>query len=89
MDGLNKCYYPDFYDGLFIYEIKPTSLLKLSVNILKINQALIKYGDSFKIITEKECPYLTKNEIKKLVESKNVVFTEIGKKSFMNYRIKK
>lgn len=88
-DGLTKCYYPDFYDGLFIYEIKPTSLLKLAVNILKINEALKKYSDLFKIITEKECPYLTKDEIIKLVASKNVVFTEIGGKSFMNYRIKK
>jgi hypothetical protein len=85
-NGFTKCYYPDFYDGLFIYEIKPSSLLKLESNVLKINEALIKYSDSFKIITEKDCPYLSKDEIVKLVESKNVVFTKVGEIAFFNYK---
>jgi hypothetical protein len=88
-NGLTKCYYPDFYDGLFIYEIKPSSLIKLELNILKINEAIKKYSDSFNIITEKECPYLTKDEIIKLVESKNVILTKKGVISFINYRLKK
>jgi hypothetical protein len=86
-NGLTKCYYPDFYDGSFIYEIKPSSLLKLNDNILKINEAIKKYSDLFKIVTEMDCSYLTKNEIIKLIENKDVVLTKKGELALLKYRI--
>jgi len=85
-NGLSKCYYPDFYDGSFIYEIKPSSLLKLNDNILKIDEAIKKYSESFKIVTEKDCSYLKKKEIIELIESKIVVLTERGKIALDKYR---
>ena len=86
-NGLTKCYYPDFYDGSFIYEIKPSSLLKLNDNILKINEAINKYSDLFKIVTEMDCSYLTKDEIIKLIENKDVVLTKNGELALLKYRI--
>jgi hypothetical protein len=86
-NGLTKCYYPDFYDGCFIYEIKPSSLLKSNDNILKINEAIKKYSDLFKIVTEKDCSYLSKEEIMKLIENKNVVLTKNGELALLKYRI--
>ena len=86
-NGLTKCYYPDFYDGCFIYEIKPSSLLKSNDNILKINEAIKKYSDLFKIVTEKDCSYLSKEEIMKLIENKNVVLTKNSELALLKYRI--
>lgn len=85
-NGLLKCYYPDFHDGSFIYEIKPSSLLKLNDNILKIDEAIKKYSESFKIVTEKDCSYLKKKEIIELIESEIVVLTKRGQIALDKYR---
>lgn len=85
-NGLTKCYYPDFYDGCFIYEIKPSSLVKLNDNVLKINEAIKKYNNLFKIVTEKDCPYLSKAEIMKLIENKDVILTEKGELALIKYK---
>lgn len=58
-----KIYYPDFTDGEIIYEIKPSSLLNYKDNVSKISIGKEKYGDKYQIITEKECPYVSKEII--------------------------
>jgi len=68
-DGKQKVYYPDYTDGDNIYEIKPTKLLKYKDNELKINKGLELYGGKYKIITEKEVPYIEKTKILDLIES--------------------
>lgn len=61
--GKRKIYYPDFTDGEFIYEIKPSTMLKYKDNKDKITVGKEKYGEKFKVITEKESPYVSKEKI--------------------------
>jgi hypothetical protein len=68
-DGKQKVYYPDYTDGDIIYEIKPSTLLEYKDNDLKINKGLELYGDKYKVITEKEAPYLEKTKILELIET--------------------
>ena len=49
-------YFPDFVDNSFIYEIKPSTLINSLENILKSTHATVKFGDKYKIITEKDLP---------------------------------
>jgi len=81
-----KCYYPDFTDEIFIYEIKPSGLLEYGDNQLKINRGIEVYGDNFKVITEKECPYIEKIKIFELITSEIVVVTEKSLEKLKNYR---
>lgn len=76
IDNKQKAYYPDFTDGVFIYEIKPKSLLNNKENTLKINSAIIKYGDFFKVITEIDTPYLKKHKILELIDSLDIIVNE-------------
>lgn len=81
-----KIYYPDYTDGEFIYEIKPTSLLNFSFNPIKINAAKDKFGDFYKVITEEECNYISKDTVKQLIEKGNVVLVKNSEKIFEKYK---
>jgi len=85
-DNKQKSYYPDFTDNVFIYEIKPTTLLKFKDNQVKINQGFDLYGDKFKVITEKECPYIEKIKIFELIESGVVVVNENSLEKLKKYK---
>ena len=71
-----KYYHPDFVDkNDNIYEIKPSRMLSLDKNIEKIKFANKKYGNRFKIITEKDLPryktiHLELDSIKNLILNK-------------------
>lgn len=86
INGKQKSYYPDFTDETFIYEIKPTSLLTHNNNELKIKRGIEFYGDSFKVITEKECPYLEKTKIFELIECGIITVDEKSLKRLKKYR---
>lgn len=77
-NGKQKVYYPDYTDGENIFEIKPSSLLNYKDNNLKINKGLELYGVKYKVITEKESPYLEKSKILELIETGIV---KVNKKS--------
>ena len=75
-DDKQKVYYPDYTDGEFIYEIKPSTLLNYKDNNLKIKKAIEIYGDKYKVITEKEVPYIKKSDIFDLIEKGVVVVNQ-------------
>lgn len=85
-DDKEKSYYPDFTDNVFIYEIKPSSLLTYKDNQIKINKGIEVYGDKFKVITEKESPYISKNRIFELIDSNVVVVTEKSLEKLKKYK---
>lgn len=85
-DNKQKSYYPDFTDGIFIYEIKPSRLLNLKDNQIKINRGIEVYGSKFKVVTEKECPYLEKKKIFDLVESGVVTVTKKSLEKLNKYK---
>lgn len=85
-DGKQKVYYPDYTDGEYIYEIKPSTLLEYKNNVLKISKGLEIYGDKYKVITEKESPYLEKTKIFELIDSGVV---RVNKKSLNILKIYK
>jgi hypothetical protein len=82
-----KIYYPDFTDGEFIYEIKPSKLLLYKDNDIKINKGFEIYGDKFKVITEIICPYITKSKILELIADGSVIMNEksLGKLKKYNF----
>lgn len=86
IDDKVKVYYPDYTDGEFIYEIKPTKLLKLKINLIKIGEAIKKYGENYKIITEEECNYISKSLIKSLIENGNVILVKKSEILFEKYK---
>lgn len=81
-----KSYYPDFTNGNFIYEIKPKSLLKYKDNLFKIDSAKKVYGEKYKVITEEESPYVSKEIIMELIESKNIILSESSKDILARYK---
>ena len=85
-DSKPKTYYPDYTDGDIIYEIKPSTLLEYKDNDLKINKALELYGDKYKVITEKEAPYLDKTKILELIEIGVVRVNEKTLSVLKNYK---
>lgn len=87
IDEKTKAYYPDFTDGLMIYEIKPSSLLKYKDNQIKIKRGYEVYGDNFKVITENESPYIKKEIIADLIDSGLVIITENSKEILKKYKI--
>lgn len=84
IDGKEKVYYPDFTDGIFIYEIKPKSLISTKENVLKINAAMAKYGNYFKVITEIESPYLKKTKIFELINNLDIIVNKNSLKILKN-----
>jgi len=85
-DSKPKVYYPDYTDGDIIYEIKPSTLLEYKDNDLKINKGLELYGDKYKVITEKEVPYLEKTKILELIEIEVVRVNEKSLSVLKNYK---
>ena len=85
-DGKQKVYYPDYTDGDIIYEIKPSTLLEYKDNDLKIKKGLELYGDKYKVITEKEAPYIEKTKILELIETGIVRVNEKSLKILEKYK---
>jgi len=81
-----KMYYPDYTDGNFIYEIKPSSLLKYKINKIKIKTGKKIYGQKYKIITEKDCPYIKKKIILDLIKSGVLKLTKNGEEKLKKYK---
>lgn len=85
-NGKKRCYYPDYTDGEFIYEIKPTKLLDTYINNLKIKEAIKIYGDKYNVITEIEAPYITKSLINDLIKCGVVKLTKRSETVLEKYR---
>jgi hypothetical protein len=85
-DGKQKVYYPDYTDGDIIYEIKPSTLLEYRDNDLKIKKGLELYGDKYKVITEKEVPYIEKTKILELIGTGIVRVNEKSLKILEKYK---
>lgn len=81
----SKMYYPDYTDGEFIYEIKPTSLLGFGLNPIKLENAIKIYGEKYKIITEKECGYIPKTLIKTLISDGSIILVKNSEIIFEKY----
>jgi hypothetical protein len=81
-----KTYFPDYTDGNFIYEIKPTSLLGYGVNPIKIEKGKEIFGDNYLVITETESPYVTKQKIIELISSGVVKLTKNSENIFKKYK---
>ena len=81
-----KVYYPDYTDGNFIYEIKPSKLLKYKENVLKIEKGFELYGEKYKVITEIEVPYISKYKILELIEKGKIIVKSNSLKVLENYR---
>lgn len=81
-----KIYYPDYTDGNLIYEIKPSSLLNFRLNPIKIKSGKNKFGKKYKLITEKECNYISKDKIKQLIETGNIVLSKNSEKILEKYK---
>ena len=79
-----KTYYPDYTDGHFIYEIKPSGLVEH--NKIKLDAAKNIYGDRFILITEKESPYVTKNIIQHLIKNGEIILISNSEKIFKRYK---
>ena len=81
-DGKN--YFPDYYlvDSQEMIEIKPFNLLKTEANIQKFKAAKNKFGDNFKILTEKDIIRLTFDEINILYKSGDLLFIDRYEKKF-------
>lgn len=65
LDGNKRNYYPDFYleESKQIIELKPSQLLNTIQNKLKFKAAKEKYGNKFKIITEKDLKMLEPKDL--------------------------
>lgn len=74
----NANYFPDFYliDTQEIIEVKPKKLVGALNNIDKHKKAKELYGDKFKILTEEDIIKITNEEIKKIYDSKDLIFIE-------------
>jgi hypothetical protein len=81
-----KTYFPDYTDGKFIYEIKPTSLLEYGVNPIKIQKAKEIFGDTYFVITEIESPYVTKQKIIDLISCGMIKLTKNSENIFKKYK---
>jgi hypothetical protein len=81
-----KVYYPDYTDGYFIYEIKPSKLLKYKENIFKIEKGFELYGEKYKVITEIETPYISKSQILELIETGAIIVKTNSLKVLEKYK---
>lgn len=85
-NGKQRVYYPDFTDGEFIYEIKPTGLLEYHNNKLKIIGGIKVYGDKYKVITEVESPYIKKSLICELISCGKIKLTKKSENVLLKYK---
>ena len=74
--GKEKNYFADFYliDTQELIEVKPKKLVNSPSNELKFAAARAKFN--FKIITEDECEKISKEEIKAMHESKDLIWID-------------
>lgn len=86
INGKKRVYYPDYTDGEFIYEIKPTNLLNFFNNDIKINEGFKIFGDRFKVVTEIESPYITKKIILDFIENGEIELCENSVKKLKIYK---
>jgi hypothetical protein len=85
--GNNNYYYPDFADNNGnVYEIKPSNLLTYGSNPIKIEEAKKVYKEKYIVITEKECPYISKKEIELLIQKGVLTLTDRGKDKLTRYQ---
>jgi endogenous inhibitor of DNA gyrase (YacG/DUF329 family) len=86
-DNINKTYRPDYYliDNDEVIEIKPSALLNIKINKLKFEAARQKYGDKFKILTEKEIVKIELDYLYNLYIDKIIVFDKGYDVKFENY----
>lgn len=77
-NGKNRNYYPDFYliESEEIIEIKPTSMISFENNSKKFKVATERHKNKFKILSYKDFHQLTKKEIRKLYNDKDLVWIE-------------
>jgi hypothetical protein len=85
-NGKQRVYYPDYTDGIMIYEIKPTGLLGNYINKLKIQEGINVHGDNYKVITEVESPYITKELIRELINHGQVKLNKRAEIVLEKYR---
>ena len=86
-NGKQRVYYPDFTDGKIIYEIKPSGLLDIHINNLKIQEGIKIHGDNYKVITEVESPYIRKTLIRELIHNGEVKLTKRAELVLEKYRV--
>lgn len=86
VDGKQKVYFPDFTDGKYIYEIKPSKMISLFNNEIKISEAKKVYGEKYKLITEIESPYVKKQIIIDLINIGEVILSENSKNKLKKYK---
>lgn len=77
-DNTNRIYFPDFYlsETEEIVEIKPEYLINSKNNKSKFSAAKEKYGNKFKILTEKNIKRLTFDEIIIIFNNGQLLFME-------------
>lgn len=78
IDNKKRNYFYDFIltDEDKHIEIKPYSLRESYLNKIKFKAAIEKHGDRFIILTEKDFPQLTNEEIKDMIISNDVKLTD-------------
>ena len=86
-NGSERTYFPDFKIGDKIIEIKPSKLLNTVQNTAKFEAAKIRYESNFVILTEKDFPKLSFEEITQLIENGSVVFTKRYSEKIKKYEI--
>lgn len=87
IDGKEKIYYPDYFivELNLVVEIKPHSLLSYNNNKIKTETAKNKFNN-YKVLTEKEIPYLKKETIDNLIKEGKIILDERAKKKLERYR---
>lgn len=80
-DGIERTYKPDFLVGSNVIEIKPHNLINTKENKLKFAAALNKFGDNFKILTEKDFEVIS--DISGMIESGEVILMERYHKKYL------
>jgi len=81
----NKNYFPDFYlnNTKEVIEIKPSSLKNNELNQTKFEFAIKKYGEKFKVLTEKDIKILSIEDICVLYLLKEIIFEERSEQRFL------
>jgi hypothetical protein len=87
LNGVEKSYYPDFYikELDLIVEIKPKNLLSYKNNKIKFKSASLFFRN-YKILTEKEVPYLPKESIDLLISDGKILLDEKSIKKLERYK---
>jgi len=84
-------YFPDFYisDTKEVIEIKPKKLVMTQQNKDKFKYAKIKYGNKFKVLTENDISKIDVSVMKKVHDSKDLIFLNKYEEKFQKWIINK